>query len=178
MKKGNRDENFLKECIRKAFVTLLKEKKPGDITVTEIAARAGVSRMTYYRNYLDKEDIIREHIAQLVNDYRLIADKQAAPDGRLSYENVAACFEYFETYADYLRQYIASGFGSYIEEAVTDYILTWFPSEHDWKKRYILHAYAGAICHVYTAWLADAERHEPHETAGLIYEIFSDFIRE
>ena len=37
---------------------LLDQKKYEDITISELAEKAGVSRMTYYRTYENKEDVV------------------------------------------------------------------------------------------------------------------------
>lgn len=46
-------------CIEDALLRLLQEKNFKDISVTDIAAKAGVSRGAYYRNYESKEDVFR-----------------------------------------------------------------------------------------------------------------------
>lgn len=48
-----------RDCIEDALLRLLREKDFKDISVTDIAAKAGVSRGAYYRNYESKEDIFR-----------------------------------------------------------------------------------------------------------------------
>lgn len=49
---------FLKECMADALLQLLKEKPMEEITVTEITSRANVGRVTFYRNFTKKEDLI------------------------------------------------------------------------------------------------------------------------
>jgi AcrR family transcriptional regulator len=50
--------NESKELIISALVMLLTEKSYDDITISEIAKVAGVARMTVYRHFDEKEDII------------------------------------------------------------------------------------------------------------------------
>lgn len=50
--------NESKEIIYKALMDLLLEKNLEDITMTEIAKKAQVVRMTLYRHFKEKEDII------------------------------------------------------------------------------------------------------------------------
>lgn len=44
---------FSRDCMVQALIQLLKTKSLSNITITELTERAGVSRMTYYRNYLN-----------------------------------------------------------------------------------------------------------------------------
>ena len=57
------------DCIYDALIDLMKVKPYNKISVTDITERAGVSRMAYYRNYEDKDDILlnrfREELIQL-----------------------------------------------------------------------------------------------------------------
>ena len=55
----------VKEQIKKAFIDLLPEKEYSDITVSELAEKAGVSRMSFYRNFSSTDDIIES----IANDF-------------------------------------------------------------------------------------------------------------
>ena len=61
-----------KECISTALLVLLEEKPYEKITISEITEKAGVSRMAYYRNYKDKDDIlitcVRDAETSFLND--------------------------------------------------------------------------------------------------------------
>ena len=61
---------FIKECIVKSLVSLMKEKEFKNISITEITKKAGVSRMAYYRNYNFKEDILNDYMTTLIEDYK------------------------------------------------------------------------------------------------------------
>lgn len=60
---------YLKSCIEESFFELLKDSSLGQISITSIAHNAGVSRMTIYRYYDEKEDIVRSHMRDSYNDY-------------------------------------------------------------------------------------------------------------
>ena len=54
-----------------ALSRLLKEKPLSTITVSDITTEAGVSRMAFYRNYHAIEDILMEHLDEVVEDYKI-----------------------------------------------------------------------------------------------------------
>ncbi|WP_369528982.1 TetR/AcrR family transcriptional regulator, partial [Dubosiella newyorkensis] len=54
MVKKKKSSQFLRSCIFEALMILLQQKRYEEITVSEIANKAGVSRMTYYRTYSSK----------------------------------------------------------------------------------------------------------------------------
>ncbi len=57
-----------KECLRDALLQLMCEKKLEDITIIEIVSKAGVSRMAFYRNYKDKDNLLEDISKTLLKD--------------------------------------------------------------------------------------------------------------
>ena len=57
---------LVRECIVEAMIKLIYEKPLSAITISELTERAGVSRMTFYRNYGSKEDVWKDELADLV----------------------------------------------------------------------------------------------------------------
>ena len=55
--------------IIEAFFLLLKTKKYEEIGISEICNKAGVSRVTYYRNFNDKKDIINAYFVTMINKF-------------------------------------------------------------------------------------------------------------
>jgi AcrR family transcriptional regulator len=47
---------------------LMEQKKYDDISISEITAKAGVSRMTYYRTYASKEDIFKQYFLEYMDE--------------------------------------------------------------------------------------------------------------
>ena len=58
MEKMNEVNLLTKECIVTALLRLMDTKNYSDISITEITNLAGVSRMAYYRNYKNKDEIL------------------------------------------------------------------------------------------------------------------------
>lgn len=58
------DPRFIKNraALQRAFIDLTLEKRSARITVKELAARAGVNRMTFYSHYDEVSDVMGEFI--------------------------------------------------------------------------------------------------------------------
>lgn len=69
-----------KEAIRKALLGLLLEKPLDKITVTEVVARAGVSRVTYYRAFYSLHEVIEEVLDDIFGRVEAIVPPPS-PDG-------------------------------------------------------------------------------------------------
>lgn len=60
---------YVKKQLTDALLSLLKKKELKDISISEVTSAAGVSRVSFYRNYNEKEDVIREHIKRQMADW-------------------------------------------------------------------------------------------------------------
>ena len=58
MDKRKAANQHVKRCITDALFSLMREKNLSDIRITELIARAGVARASFYRNYRAKEDVL------------------------------------------------------------------------------------------------------------------------
>ena len=58
MSKKNAAHELSVDCIYTALLQLMDTKPYSEITITDITKKAGVSRMAYYRNFTDKDDIL------------------------------------------------------------------------------------------------------------------------
>ncbi|WP_433940443.1 TetR/AcrR family transcriptional regulator [Paenibacillus lautus] len=73
---NNEEKNtFVKEQITEATIKLLMKYELSQISISQITTKAQVSRNSFYRNYVDKEDILVKHIKNLISkwdsDYQL-----------------------------------------------------------------------------------------------------------
>jgi AcrR family transcriptional regulator len=78
--KINRQVQRSREWIQDALLLLLDETTYDKISISDITARAGVARQTFYRNYRGKDDIILQFLDSSFTDKFLIIAE--ARDGR------------------------------------------------------------------------------------------------
>lgn len=69
MRRQNTTNEFLKECMADALIRLLKEKPMDAITISEMTRLANVGRVTYYRNFTSKEDVLTFKINLLLETW-------------------------------------------------------------------------------------------------------------
>ena len=59
-KEYNTRTRFTRMCIGEALFVLLDQKEYGQIRISDIVKRAGVSRMTFYHYYDTKEEAVQD----------------------------------------------------------------------------------------------------------------------
>lgn len=69
MPKKEKTASRSRQAMKEAFLQLLAEKPYGSITVQNILDRSGYSRGTFYSHFMDKEDLVRQLVADEVALY-------------------------------------------------------------------------------------------------------------
>lgn len=69
---NNEERNsYVKNEITKALLELLKEKDLKDIKINEMTTMAQVGRVSFYRNYKDKEDVLKQYLEKIIKEWKL-----------------------------------------------------------------------------------------------------------
>lgn len=74
-KRVNSANLIVRESIETALIELMQKKPFGEITVSEIVKKAGVSRVSYYRNYYYKEDVLFAAMDKIAAKWKEESDK-------------------------------------------------------------------------------------------------------
>ena len=62
-------EGRASDYILEALLILIRKKDWQDISITEICEKAGVTRMSFYRSFTGKEDVLRKQIIRVTNQF-------------------------------------------------------------------------------------------------------------
>lgn len=89
---------YVVEHLTDSMLALLKEKPLAEITISELCNMAGVGRTSFYRNYEEKEDIVRAYIKGLFQGW--LDEYKSTPD-RSVRETVRIVFTHFEANRDF-----------------------------------------------------------------------------
>lgn len=174
----NKTNSFFTDCIAEALIELLNEKPLSSISVSEITEKAGVSRMTYYRNFESKEDILEKYIGRILEDYHREVYAHAKHASYIRYENVLLGFEYFRRYEDLAKCLMSNNLGWYIRDAVIRSELGLsLVSENDKESRYVFIAYANTLFGIMTEWVISGMKDDPQKLSKLICDLYQDKIR-
>ncbi|ECP4562598.1 TetR/AcrR family transcriptional regulator [Listeria monocytogenes] len=97
----NRQAMLSKKWIIEALLDLLKTKPYASITITEITKKAGVARLTFYRNFDNKEEILLMRSNYLFQEYFNEIQKS---EGTIDINNaLLQCFTYWKRDAEVME---------------------------------------------------------------------------
>lgn len=164
------DKNrFIKECIAKALVELMKEKDLKDISITEITHKAGVSRMSYYRNYYYKEDILNSYMDEILSSYNDFRVSFISNNGYSIYPIILHVFETFKEHKDFVLALDRSNLSSVIQNKLNEYIKEVYNAT-DVNSTYHVIMFSGALYNSCKTWLINGLKEEPKFLARIFVE--------
>lgn len=168
MLRGSNDEQreLTRQCLFDALMILWEQKPYEKITITEIAKKAGVSRMSFYRNFESKDAIVWGKLKEL-NDKYLV---ELARETEMRIEDFTVhLYEYVRDNAAFMRKVMAADFAWMLLKLIEDYMehpdafqlsdvdLSVFQDEN------LRHFMAGGYGAMISKWLAGGMRESPRE---------------
>lgn len=177
MDKRKAENMRVKQSITNALFALMKEESLSDIQITELVNRAGVARVSFYRNYSSKEDVLTTLIRDVLEQFR--NDIHTEADCFYCYENVLLSFQYFQRYRNYILDLCRSGFFFTLMEELNRFhesIEGTMASSS--IERYQLYAYIGALLNTGVVWLSEDTKTTPEDMAGYFQRIIFKMLSE
>ena len=118
MNMNNDQKNtYVKKQITGALLELLKEKPISDISVSELTGRAKTGRVSFYRNYRSKEDILKEESDRLIREWGKLyeSDPESAPE-----DLFPSLFDFYRDHRDFYTTLYNAGMASIMMETIID----------------------------------------------------------
>lgn len=166
MASENAKSKYVRECIVTSLIELMKKQDYYSISITDITAKAGVSRMAYYRNYKSKDDILNtymDEVGQAIHNE--VAESRGNND---YYRYFLALFEQLGKYSDIGMVAYRANLGDLIRKNINKNVLLSFPPEDDSAEaKYKRLLIAGAFYNVFSEWLAGGKRESCDEMARI-----------
>ena len=147
-----------------AFLALRAEKPLRKITVRELCERAGVGRTSFYRNFQEREDILRAHIRGLFDGWVGELEKDPPLD-RL----IFALFSHLDAHRDFYALLSRRGLVPLLKDVILS--VCGFHPELEAKAAYASAFAAYSLYGWVEVWFLRGMRESPAEMAAL-------FVRE
>lgn len=175
----NAEQNKItKESIFMALMAVMEKKDFKNISITEVAQKAGVSRMAFYRNYQILEDVLTEHLEEMFAEYSiLLASNEVS-----NYEMTRLYFYYFRQHQAFINNLLRSKLTHLILEQSVEFLdefsqsivctINCTPEFERYNIRFI----AGGIFNVLMTWCTHGMLESDELMAELVCERLSNQI--
>lgn len=167
-------KQLTKESITESLFLLLKDRDYASISITDISKKAGVSRMAFYRNYNDKNQVIEEFISQIYEGFF----KEAFSLQVLTPETVSReLVSYFDKYSDIFFESIERGYNEILFRSFSKALADFYKLTVTWENYAGRRAYywntfmAAGLFYVFMDWIHRSKEESVEEMVQLITEM-------
>lgn len=159
-----------KECIVSAILQLIKEKPLSSISVSELCNKAGVSRMTFYRNYGSIEEIFVKQLNELFDEYKSDDSIQEINGIYCDESHLSHYFKYIYTHREFLDGLVQCGFDVIFLSMLTQYILEKWSPKYD---KYTLISFAGSLYNMFHVWSENRYSEENEDMIKTLVNLYN-----
>lgn len=158
----------LKECLADALLQLIVSKPMEKITIDELAEKAGVGRVTYFRAFHSKQEVLTFKIVRLWNEYARKHDLKI--HDRFDLENARAFFAFNLEIQNVLQVLYSAGLQQVLYDAFCQ-ILFSFEKEVDLLHRFREKYYAYGLYGLLDEWILNGFQPGPEQMADMLIQI-------
>lgn len=161
---------FTRMCIGEALITLLEQNDYDSIKISDIVAKAGISRMTYYNYYRSKTDILDDYLQEVVAQYMRSASEEEEKNTIgvfQDYNHILHALKFFDQYSHFFLTLSHSGLYSVIINAVNRYMEEQVMPGYDGSV-YALYFYSGALINTFMKWEENGKVEPVEEIAKIV----------
>jgi AcrR family transcriptional regulator len=116
MNMNNEQKNtYVKKQITATLIDLLKKKSLSEISISELTDKAGIGRVSFYRNYQSKEDILKEESNRLIKEWGKLyeSNPESAPETLFP-----SLFDFYRNHREFYTTLYNAGMSSIMMETI------------------------------------------------------------
>lgn len=160
---------FSRMCMGEAVTALMKEKTFDKIKIMDITRKAGVSRMTFYKYYHSKEEVVEGYLQEIISGYIEEFGDNFSEDYP-NYNNTVTALNYFDKFADFFLVVAHAGLYNLLIDAINFYMEDIIIPRYNISP-YKIYYYAGALLNIFIKWEESGKNEDASEIAKNIFVI-------
>ena len=169
-----------RKWLQDALIGLMKEKPLQDIQITELTARAQVSRPAFYLHFSSKEELLLSHVDVIFDEFHAEISREIAR-GNIDRKRFSLMlFQYWERYAETLRMVIQAENPDILLERLKEYVgvimkeiaaKTRRPATDSRLQELIVGYVAGGAYMLLTQWISNKMPFSAEQMGLLFYDL-------
>ena len=165
----------VKNQIVHALLDLMKEKDYEDISISEITEKAGVSRVSYYRNDKSREDILTESLTSMEKLFQ--KEFEEIPPHTPIRRVMTIFFRTVRENSDLFHLLYQAGMDRQIQECLNNLFLSspLFPTL-DKRRIYPAHLFTGALFNLLVQWYKNDMAENNSELSNLFCQYMDSLL--
>lgn len=170
-KKPNKANLFVKECITSALFALMEKYDFEKITITDIINKAGVSRMGFYRNFTDKENVVEKFVIEKFVE--TVEDIKSKRELNFHITNIMiTTLQNFQKFSKYIKLFLDKNLDSLLYRCYHKAYYSLYQDDNLSR----IHLYSnemiiGELFNLEMCWLRNGMKETPEQLAKIYYSI-------
>ena len=159
----------VRRAITDALFSLMKESELSRISIAEIIRKASVARVSFYRNYDSKEDVLTGLVRDVLDEFRDTANYPLSE--YMSLCHIDRSLQYFDRYRKYVLNLHNSGYSAMLLDELNQFhamIAGDMMASSD--SRYQIYIFIGALYNTAIVWLSEEQPKERNTVARILWE--------
>lgn len=162
---NHQKKTYVKKQITLALLELLKEKAIDEISISELTKKAQVGRVSFYRNYQTKEDILKEESDRLIKEWGKLYESNPDSSPQTLFPSL---FDFYKQHKDFYTILYHAGMSTIIQETIIRTIQ--ITPEMENIEAYIKSFWAYGIY----GWLIEWMKRGMPESGDELYQLFKN----
>ncbi len=156
-----------KKDIADALILLMKKKDYNKITNKEITDKAGLSHITIYRNFKNKDEIIKYYLDVITNEFIKNKKVNYSPDNFKEY--LITLFTHLKEKEDIGILLYKANCIHYIKD---EFDKIFFSKAKNRKEQYNYYFISGGLYNIYYNWIISGCKELPSEMADMFMDFY------
>ncbi|MGN1054374.1 MAG: TetR/AcrR family transcriptional regulator [Erysipelotrichaceae bacterium] len=162
-------KHYTKPYIEEALLEILKHRPFESITVSEVVKKAGVSRASFYRNYLDLKQVINEYVER-------VFDKQIGISANMK-ESICQMLQHYFEHREILLLLDKNKLLGIMNNTLYDTTLKEINQLNVFNNRYQPYFFAGAAAGFIRGWIEHGFEESPEVMADLFIKSLEGYLK-
>lgn len=158
---------FTRMCIGESIIELMSANGLDGLSVSAIAKKAGVSRMTFYYYYTDITDALTDCMKEIIASY-LEARKNTPGLGNFQkYSHLVFSLKFFDQYENFFLTMSKNHLHSILMDGINAFMISYLPKEES-QSLYDIYFYAGGLLNTFLKWEENGKKETAEDVAKII----------
>lgn len=160
--------NVSKKYLAEALILLMKKKDYTKITNKDITDKAGLSHITYYRNFKNKEEIIKYYLDEITNEF--IKNKKVDYNPNFFKDYIITLFTHLKEKEEIGLLLYKANCIHFIKD---EFDKIFYNKAKNKKEEYNYCFISGGLYNIYYNWLINGCIETPEELALMFMDFFA-----
>ena len=159
-------EKNVDEYIIDSLFNLMKNKKYENISITEIVEKAGTSRISFYRNFISKEDIIVKWIDKVTDKF--LNESNVSFKNNTNKKYFMKLFTHLDNYKERCILIYKASLDYLLKSKFDEVYINNYMNKNNVYKVYFT---SGGIYNIYYYWLSNGCKETPEELSNKLVDL-------